>query len=213
MSSRATAGGSSWYPRFGKRVLDVAGATAGLALGWPVLATVAGLVRLRLGSPVLFRQQRPGRHGRPFTLYKFRTMTDARGPDGSLLDDAERLTDFGRWLRRTSLDELPELWNVLRGDMSLVGPRPLLMEYLPRYDARQRRRHELRPGLTGLAQVEGRNATPWPQRLETDVCYVERVSPWLDASILVRTVWRVVRGDGVSEPGQATMTPFMGDEA
>jgi lipopolysaccharide/colanic/teichoic acid biosynthesis glycosyltransferase len=177
-----------------------------------VLLGVAGVVRLGLGSPVLFVQVRPGRGGRPFTLYKFRTMTDARRPDGTLRSDAERLTKLGKLLRRTSLDELPELINVLRGEMSLVGPRPLLMEYLPRYDARQARRHEVRPGITGLAQVHGRNATPWRERLETDVQYVERLSARLDLEIVLLTLLRVVQGAGVNEPGQATMTPFLGNE-
>ncbi|MCA9653403.1 MAG: sugar transferase [Myxococcales bacterium] len=199
------------YPTVGKRVLDVVGASTGLVLAGPLLAAVAGLVRLRLGSPVLFTQRRPGRHGRPFTIVKLRTMTDARHPDGTLRSDAERLTPFGRWLRRTSLDELPELWNVLRGDMSLVGPRPLLMEYLPLYSARQARRHELRPGITGLAQVQGRNAAPWSERLEADVRYVEQVSLALDLRILARTVVRVLQGSGVNEPGQATVSYFRGN--
>lgn len=203
---------SSWYRRRGKRALDLLGASVGLAVTWPVLLAAGGLVRWRLGSPALFRQPRPGLGGEPFVLFKLRTMTDARRPDGSLRSDEERLTPLGRFLRRTSLDELPELWNVLRGDMSLVGPRPLLMEYLPRYDQRQRRRHELRPGLTGLAQAQGRNAVPWPERLELDVRYVEELSPWLDLRILGQTVLEVLRGSGVSEPGQATMTPFMGEQ-
>ncbi len=194
-----------------KRAVDVAVAAAGLTVGLPVLGGVALLVRWRLGSPVLFRQQRPGRGGVPFTLIKFRTMRDATDAAGQPLSDAERLTPFGRLLRSTSLDELPELWNVLKGEMSLVGPRPLLTRYLPLYSAEQARRHEVRPGITGWAQVSGRNALAWPERLAMDVWYVDHRSLALDLRILAATVWKVVRRDGVAEAGQATMTPFTGN--
>ena len=198
------------YTRVGKRALDVVGAGVAVMLTAPVLAVAAGAVRISMGSPVLFRQERPGKDERPFTMLKLRTMTNARSGDGALQSDAARLTTLGRFLRRTSIDELPELINVLRGDMSLVGPRPLLMEYLPRYDARQRRRHEVRPGITGLAQVEGRNAMPWAERFERDVYYVEHLSLALDVQILARTVLSVVAGTGISEPGRATMSRFLG---
>ena len=200
-----------WYRRFGKRALDVVGAGAALVVLAPVIAVVAGAARVALGSPVLFRQRRPGLGGRSFEMLKFRTMTDARGPDGALLPDAQRLTRFGKWLRSTSLDELPELWNVVRGDMSLVGPRPLLVQYLPLYSPRQARRHDVRPGLTGLAQVRGRNAIDWPARLEHDVDYVERVSLGLDVGILVDTVRVVLGRDGISHGSEATMPYFRGE--
>ena len=194
-----------------KRLLDVAASAAALALLSPVIAITAVLVALRLGRPVIFRQVRPGLHGRPFTVVKFRTMTDARGPGGALLSDAERLTPFGAWLRRTSLDELPQLWNVLRGDMSLVGPRPLLMEYLPLYSPEQARRHEVRPGLTGWAQVRGRNAISWDERFALDVWYVDHRSFLLDLRILLMTVAKVVRSEGVTGQGQATVEYFRGN--
>jgi sugar transferase EpsL len=195
-----------------KRVFDVAVAGAALALLSPVLAVVAVLVRLRLGSPVLFRQERAGLGGEPFTLTKFRTMTDERGPDGEPLPDADRLPAFGSFLRSTSLDELPELVHVLRGEMSLVGPRPLPTAYLPRYSERQARRHEVRPGITGWAQVNGRNTAGWPERLEMDVWYVEHRSLLLDVKVLWRTLRVVVAREGVAEDGQATMTEFLGGE-
>ena len=193
-----------------KRAIDVVGASVGLVLLSPLLAVVALLVRVRMGSPVLFRQQRPGRDGRPFEMTKFRTMTDRRGADGELLPDAERLTALGRWLRRTSVDELPELLNVVHGDMSLVGPRPLLMEYLPLYTSEQARRHEVRPGITGWAQVNGRNAVTWDETFALDVWYVEHRSTRLDLEILGKTVSQVFSGHGVSAPGHATMEPFRG---
>jgi len=193
-----------------KRGVDWVAAAALLVLLSPLLLAVALVVRLALGSPVLFVQTRSGRDGEPFRLLKFRTMRDAVGPDGRPLPDAERMTAVGRVLRATSLDELPGLVNVLRGEMSLVGPRPLLAEYLPRYSARQRLRHAVRPGITGLAQVSGRNAVSWEERLELDVRYVERLSPWLDLSILVRTVPVVLGARGVRLPGRATMEPFRG---
>jgi len=191
-----------------KRVFDFGVSFVVLIVLSPVLLGIAVLVRLRLGAPVLFSQRRPGRGGRIFTLLKFRTMTDARDAGGKLCPDAVRLTPFGRWLRETSLDELPELWNVLRGEMSLVGPRPLLVEYLGRYTPKEARRHEVRPGLTGWAQVNGRNATTWEQRLSLDVWYVDHRSFWLDLRILALTVVSVLRRDGISAPGMATMTEF-----
>jgi lipopolysaccharide/colanic/teichoic acid biosynthesis glycosyltransferase len=193
-----------------KRSFDFAIALAGLVVLSPLLLAIGLLVRWRLGSPVLFRQQRPGLGERPFTLVKFRTMTDARGPDGSTASDAQRLTAFGRFLRSTSLDELPELYNVLVGDMSLVGPRPLLMEYLPLYNAHQRRRHEVRPGITGWAQVNGRNAISWERKFDFDVWYVENASFWLDLNIIWLTLWRVLRREGISSAGSATAARFKG---
>ncbi len=200
------------YRRFGKRLLDVALASAALLLLLPFIGLLALLVRSRLGTPVLFRQRRPGLNGQIFTIYKFRTMTDARDGQGQLLPDAERLTPFGRFLRSSSLDELPELWNVLRGDMSLVGPRPLLIQYLPRYTPQQARRHEVRPGITGWAQVNGRNALSWEQKFALDVWYVDHVSFWLDAKIIALTVWKILNREGISQPGQATAEEFMGSQ-
>jgi sugar transferase EpsL len=196
------------YRRFGKRAADLAGASLVLTISLPLALAVALAVRLLLGRPVLYRQLRPGLGGRPFELWKFRTMRDAADERGRPLPDERRLTRFGRWLRRTSLDELPELVNVLRGEMSLVGPRPLLLEYLSRYDARQMRRHEVRPGITGWAQVHGRNALGWPERLALDVWYVDHLSPWLDLRILLRTLGEVARRRGISAPGHATMPRF-----
>ena len=196
-----------------KRTVDVVGATVALVVLSPVLLGVAVLVRLRLGRPVLFRQRRPGRDARPFVLLKFRTMTDTRGADGAPLPDEQRLTALGRFLRRTSLDELPELLNVLRGDMSLVGPRPLLEEYVPLYSPEQARRHEVRPGMTGWAQVNGRNALSWVDKFALDVWYVDHRSLRLDLEILARTLGHVVTGRGVSAPGHATMEPFRGSAA
>ncbi len=204
-----TGRGASGYDAV-KRGVDVVVAAVALVVLSPVLAVLAWQVARRLGRPVLFRQVRPGRGERPFTLVKFRTMTDERGPDGALLPDADRLTPFGQWLRSTSLDELPELVNVLRGQMSLVGPRPLLMEYLDRYSPTQRRRHEVRPGITGWAQVNGRNVAAWEDQLAMDVWYVEHRSAWLDLRILARTVWQVVRRSGISQEGHATREPFGG---
>lgn len=182
-----------------------------LALALPLLL-LWGLVRYKLGSPVLFRQVRPGLHGRPFMMVKFRTMTDERGTDGEMLPDAQRLTPFGRFLRATSLDELPELWNVLRGEMSLVGPRPLLMEYLPLYSPEQARRHEVRPGITGWAQVNGRNALSWEERFKLDIWYVDHRSLWLDLRILWLTVRKVIVREGISAQGEATMPRFTGNK-
>jgi lipopolysaccharide/colanic/teichoic acid biosynthesis glycosyltransferase len=193
-----------------KRVVDVLIASlAFLFLIFPVLALV-WQVRRKLGSPVFFTQVRPGLHGKPFKMIKFRTMTVERGPDGQLLPDEVRLTPFGRWLRATSLDELPELWNVLKGDMSLVGPRPLLMEYLPLYSPEQARRHQVRPGITGWAQVNGRNAISWEDKFRLDVWYVDNRSLWLDMKILWLTVKKVLVRDGISAAGEATMPKFTG---
>lgn len=195
-----------------KRTFDLLGSCAGLLLLSPVIVSLYFLIRLNHGAPVTFRQVRPGKGGKPFRMIKFRTMTDERDTDGELLPDSERLTAFGQFLRSTSLDELPELWNVLKGDMSLVGPRPLLMEYLPLYSERQARRHEVRPGVTGWAQINGRNALSWEEKFELDVWYVESRSLWLDIKILFLTVWKVVRRDGISQDGEATMSRFTGSE-
>ena len=180
-----------------------------LALG-PLLILLAVLVYIQLGSPLFFIQVRPGLYGKPFKLYKFRTMTDARDADRRLLSDMERLTAFGRFLRNSSLDELPELWNVLKGDMSLVGPRPLLLQYLDRYTSEQARRHEVKPGITGWAQVNGRNAITWEEKFALDVWYVDNQSFWLDLKILVMTAWKVLGREGISAKGEATMPEFMG---
>lgn len=194
-----------------KRTMDVLVAGCALVLTAPLLIVLAALVRYRLGTPVLFRQMRPGKGGSSFEMLKFRTMTDARAADGSLLPDAERLTPFGRWLRSTSLDELPELWNVLKGDMSLVGPRPLLMEYLPLYNEHQWRRHEVKPGITGWAQVNGRNAITWEQKFELDIWYVDHQSLSLDIRILVMTVAKVLKRDGITAEGSASVEKFKGN--
>jgi lipopolysaccharide/colanic/teichoic acid biosynthesis glycosyltransferase len=195
-----------------KRLFDFTAAFVALLILAVPFAFLALLVRQRLGSPVLFRQVRPGLHGRPFEMIKFRTMTDDRLPDGTLMPDGERLTRFGRWLRATSLDELPELWNVVRGDMSLVGPRPLLMSYLSLYSTFQARRHEVRPGITGWAQVNGRNAVSWEERFRLDVWYVENRSFLLDLKILAMTVRTAVLREGISAPGEATMSRFTGSQ-
>ena len=196
---------------FFKRLLDITMSTAALIILSPLLLLVALLVARNLGRPVLFKQVRPGLHGKPFTILKFRTMRDATDQHGNALPDSERLTPFGRRLRSTSLDELPELINVLRGDMSLVGPRPLIMAYLDRYTERQARRNEVRPGITGWAQVNGRNAVGWDERFEMDVWYVDNHTLWLDLKILWLTVLTVLKRDGVSADGHATMPEFMGD--
>jgi lipopolysaccharide/colanic/teichoic acid biosynthesis glycosyltransferase len=201
-----------FYRHGGKRLVDLILTVFALVLVLPVLGVITVLVRWRLGSPVLFRQQRPGLHGKPFMLLKFRTMTDARDAAGNLLPDEQRLTSFGRFLRRTSLDELPELINVLRGDMSLVGPRPLLMQYLDRYTPDQMRRHEVRPGITGWAQIKGRNALSWEEKFALDVWYVDHLSLWLDLKIILLTVWKVLRREGISQEGFATMPEFMGKQ-
>ena len=193
-----------------KRAFDVAASTSALIVLSPVLAITAYKVKKELGSPVLFRQTRPGLHGKPFEMIKFRTMRDATDKEGNALPDSERLTEFGKKLRASSLDELPELWNVLKGDMSLVGPRPLLMEYLPLYNAEQAKRHNVRPGVTGYAQVNGRNSLSWEDKFKLDTWYVEHQSLWLDMKILLKTVKKVIIKDGISAEGEATMTKFTG---
>ncbi|VXB17258.1 Uncharacterized sugar transferase EpsL [Enhydrobacter sp. AX1] len=193
-----------------KRAFDIAASTSALVVLSPVLAITAYKVKKELGSPVLFRQTRPGLHGKPFEMIKFRTMKDATDKAGNALPDSERLTDFGKKLRASSLDELPELWNVLKGDMSLVGPRPLLMEYLPLYNAEQAKRHNVRPGVTGYAQVNGRNSLSWEDKFKLDTWYVEHQSLWLDMKILLKTVKKVIIKDGISAEGEATMTKFTG---
>jgi len=194
----------------GKRLFDLAAAGLGLLVLSPLLAVLALLVRLRHGAPVLFCQQRPGYKGVPFQVYKFRTMSDARGADETPLPDVERLTRLGRVLRATSLDELPELVNVLGGEMSLVGPRPLLMQYLERYSPEQMRRHDALPGITGWAQVNGRNALTWEEKFRLDVWYVDHRSFWLDVRILLLTFWKAFTREGISQPGHATAEEFMG---
>jgi lipopolysaccharide/colanic/teichoic acid biosynthesis glycosyltransferase len=193
-----------------KRAFDIAASASALVVLSPVLAITAYKVKKELGSPVLFRQTRPGLHGKPFEMVKFRTMKDATDKEGNALPDSQRLTDFGKRLRASSLDELPELWNVLKGDMSLVGPRPLLMEYLPLYSAEQAKRHNVRPGVTGYAQVNGRNSLSWEDKFKLDIWYVEHQSLWLDMKILLKTVKKVIIKDGISAEGEATMTKFTG---
>lgn len=200
----------TFYRRIGKRVLDLGLAVPGLVVLTPIGLALGALIRLKLGSPVLFRQQRPGRDGQLFELIKFRSMSNARGADGELLPDEERLTPFGMRLRRMSLDELPTLWNVVRGDMSLVGPRPLLVQYLDRYTPEQRRRHEVAPGITGWAQINGRNAIKWKEKFELDLWYVENQSLRTDLTILFRTVAQVLSQRGISAEGHVTAREFMG---
>lgn len=199
-----------FYAAWGKRLLDLAVGVPTLILCSPVMLLVYLVVRSKLGSPVLFLQERPGLHGQPFTMYKFRTMTMACDEQGNLLSDTERLTSLGRFLRGTSLDELPELLNVIRGDMSLVGPRPLLMQYLDRYTPEQRRRHEVRPGVTGWAQVNGRNAISWEQKFALDTWYVDHLSLGLDLRILFLTAWKVFRREGINPAEQSSMPEFLG---
>jgi len=194
-----------------KRLFDIIASTIGLLLLAPVIAAVAFQIRRKLGSPVLFRQVRPGNAGKPFEMVKFRTMSDATDKDGNPLPDSERMSPFGAFLRSTSLDELPELWNVLKGDMSLVGPRPLLMEYLPLYSKEQYRRHDVRPGVTGWAQLNGRNAISWEDKFKLDVWYVENRSLWLDLKIIYTTIKKVLVRDGISAEGEATMSKFTGN--
>jgi sugar transferase EpsL len=193
-----------------KRGFDLTVALLLLLLLWPLILLVALLIAWRLGSPVVFAQQRPGQYGRPFVIYKFRTMTSTTDTHGQLLSDAERLTPLGKMIRKLSLDELPQLFNVLKGELSLVGPRPLLMEYLPLYSPEQARRHEVKPGITGWAQVNGRNAISWEDKFRYDVWYVDHQSFWLDIKILGLTVLKVVRSEGVSQVGHATMEKFTG---
>ena len=200
------------YKRFVKRCLDFLLSLAALIILSPVLLLVAILVRCKLGSPILFKQKRPGLHEKIFCMYKFRTMTDAKDADGNLLPDEVRLTKFGKLLRCTSLDELPELFNILKGDMAIVGPRPLLVQYLPRYNERQHHRHDVRPGFTGLAQVNGRNSISWQEKFEWDVRYVENVSFLMDLRIIAKTVKVVLKRDGISSETSATMEEFRGNE-
>lgn len=194
-----------------KRLLDIVASFCALLLLSPIIAIVAWKIRKNLGSPVLFHQTRPGLHGKPFEMVKFRTMKDATDAQGNSLPDAERMTPFGNKLRSSSLDELPELWNVLKGEMSLVGPRPLLMQYLPLYSPEQARRHEVRPGVTGWAQINGRNAISWEEKFKLDVWYVNNHSFWLDIKILLLTVKKVFVKEGISADGQATMHEFKGN--
>ena len=196
-----------------KRAFDLILTIPALIVLSPFLVILATLVAILLGSPVLFRQKRPGWQGQPFWLLKYRTMTDARDAAGNRLPDAARLTRFGRFLRATSLDELPELLNVLKGDMSLVGPRPLLMQYLDCYTQEQSRRHEVKPGITGWAQVNGRNAITWEEKFKLDVWYVDNWSLWLDIKILAMTIWKIMKREGINQPGQATMAEFKGSSA
>lgn len=193
-----------------KRAFDIVASASALVALSPVLAITAHKVKKNLGSPVLFRQTRPGLHGKPFEMIKFRTMKDATDKEGNALPDSQRLTEFGKKLRASSLDELPELWNVLKGDMSLVGPRPLLMEYLPLYNAEQAKRHNVRPGVTGYAQVNGRNSLSWEDKFKLDTWYVEHQSLWLDMRILLKTVKKVIIKEGINQSEEVTMTRFTG---
>jgi sugar transferase EpsL len=198
------------YRRWGKRFFDLVLTIPGLIVLAPWMAIIALLVRGKIRGPVFFRQKRPGLYGKSFTLYKFRTMIDVRDDQNKCFPDIKRLTSIGRILRRLSLDELPELWDIIKGDMSLVGPRPLLMQYLERYTPEQARRHEVKPGITGWAQVNGRNALTWEERFKLDVWYVDHVSFLLDVKILALTVWKVIKREGINQPGHATMKEFMG---
>ena len=200
----------SFYEKYGKRLLDIVLSGGALLVLWPVMAVLAILVRTKLGSPVIFCQERPGKDGKIFKLYKFRSMTDERDENGELLSDEVRLTKFGRLLRATSLDELPELWNIFRGDMSIVGPRPLLVKYLPLYNEFQKHRHDVTPGLTGWAQVNGRNAISWEEKFELDVWYTRHISFALDMKIIFLTAAKVFRREGISAAGEATMEAFRG---
>ena len=194
-----------------KHFFDLVMAVPSVIILSSVFILIGFFVRMKIGSPVLFKQVRPGLHGRPFVIYKFRTMTDGRDEDGVLLPDGERLTRLGRFLRKTSMDELPELFNVIKGDMSIVGPRPLLMQYLDRYTPEQARRHEVKPGITGWAQVNGRNAISWEDKFKLDVWYVDNWSLWMDVKIILMTVMKVLKGEGVSQTGEATVKYFQGD--
>lgn len=200
------------YRRWGKRLLDLGLIVVALPLILPLLAVVAMAVAVKLGRPVLFRQLRPGQQAKPFTLYKFRSMSDGRDAQGQLLPDTDRLPPFGRFLRSTSLDELPELVNVLKGEMSLVGPRPLLMQYLSLYSPEQLRRHDVRPGITGWAQINGRNAISWEDKFTLDLWYVQHLSLWLDLKILALTLWKIIGRHDINQPGRATIEPFTGNQ-
>jgi len=201
----------SFYLSFGKRLLDLVLTVPALIIFSPLLIVLGFLVRLKLGSPVLFRQMRPGLNEKPFVMLKFRTMSDARDEHGELLPDAQRLTRFGVFLRKSSIDELPEIINVLKGDMSLVGPRPLLMQYLDRYTPEQARRHEVKPGITGWAQINGRNALTWEEKFKLDVWYVDNWGIWLDIKIIIITLWKVLKREGINHPGMTTMSEFKGE--
>lgn len=200
-----------FYRQYVKRPLDFILALCGLIILSPLMLVIALLVRLKLGSPVIFKQKRPGLNERIFTLYKFRTMTNERNENGELLPDEKRLTNFGKLLRSTSLDELPELFNILKGDMSFIGPRPLLVQYLPLYNEHQRRRHEVRPGLSGLAQVNGRNAIDWEEKFRLDVRYVDSVTFLGDLKLILKTIWKVVKREGITSNGVVTIEPFKGN--
>lgn len=202
----------SIYERYFKRWFDIAISFFALLILSPLFLFIAVLVRLKLGAPVIFSQRRPGLNGKPFIIYKFRTMTNKKDESGNLLPDKDRLTKFGKLLRSTSLDELPELWNILKGDMSIIGPRPLLMEYLPLYNATQKRRHEVRPGLTGYAQVSGRNALSWDEKFHFDVEYVDQVSFMLDIKIFFMTIYAVLMKKGISSSSSVTMEEFLGNQ-
>lgn len=193
-----------------KRIIDVLVASAGIVLFFPLMVVIALAIWCKMGRPIIYRQMRPGLHGRPFVLYKFRTMTNAVDANGQLLPDEQRLTRLGRWLRTTSLDELPELWNVLKGDMSIVGPRPLLMEYLDRYTPEQARRHEVKPGITGWAQINGRNRLSWEEKFRFDIWYVDNWTVWLDVKIMLLTIIKVLRREGINASGYATAPKFGG---
>jgi len=191
-----------------KRIFDLAVAILSVAILTPVFVLIGFFVRMKIGSPILFKQLRPGLGGKPFTICKFRTLIDKRDKNGNLLSDKERLTSSGWFLRKTSIDELPELFNVIKGDMSIVGPRPLLMQYLDRYTPEQARRHEVKPGITGWAQINGRNAITWEEKFKYDVWYVDNWSLWLDLKIIALTVWKILKREGISQPGHATMEEF-----
>jgi len=201
------------YKQFGKRLFDILFTILALCVIAPIIGVIALFVRVNLGRPILFSQKRPGLNEKPFTLLKFRTMTAAYDAQGNVRPDAERLTSFGRFLRTASLDELPELFNVLCGEMSLVGPRPLLTQYLDRYTSEQARRHEVKPGITGLTQVNGRNALAWEQKFVFDVWYSDHMSFWLDVKIITLTLWKILKREGINQPGQATMEEFLGSAA
>lgn len=203
---------TSFYAKYVKRILDIVLSLFAIIVLSPVLLIVAILVRIKLGSPVIFKQQRPGKDEKIFSLYKFRTMTDAKDENGELLPDEIRLTNFGKKLRSTSLDELPELINILKGDMSIVGPRPLLVRYLPLYNDRQKRRHEVRPGFTGLAQVNGRNSISWEEKFEWDVTYVDSITFWGDCTIILKTIKTVLGKEGISSETSVTMEEFRGSK-
>jgi lipopolysaccharide/colanic/teichoic acid biosynthesis glycosyltransferase len=196
---------------FSKRLLDILISAIILILASPLLLLTAVLIFLSYGTPIFFKHERPGKDGQPFKLIKFRSMRDARDREGNVLPDAERITRFGQFIRRTSIDELPEFYNVLRGDMSLVGPRPLLMQYLQRYSTEQARRHTVLPGVTGWAQINGRNAISWDDKFKYDLWYIDHWTFWLDVKIIFLTIWKVLKGDGISQPGRATMDEFMGN--